>query len=173
MLGSSPTFDHQYNRFLILLPQTLCRRSRGPKGVVSQALKLSRPAGCATTSSNVSRRRLPTSPPKRYNNLTRHLLDDPHILLASPSRPSSHDPAKLMSESSQRISPAVARPSQDMNLSSPQEKRKAGASWKAVEQHILPYNRLGIVVPGLMACIFLTALDQVSIPGTISSFQAN
>src|SRR6266849_10972091 len=38
---------------------------------------------------------------------------------------------------------------------------KAGASWKANEQHVLPPNRLWIVFPGLMCCVFLAALDQV------------
>ncbi|KAN0112081.1 MFS amino acid permease [Russula decolorans] len=37
---------------------------------------------------------------------------------------------------------------------------KAGASWKANEQHVLPHNRFWIVFPGLMCCIFLAALDQ-------------
>ena len=71
-----------------------------------------------------------------------------------------------MSLSSQHINPASIQPSKDMNPRSPEEKPKAGASWKAAEQHILPFNRLGIVIPGLMACIFLTSLDQVSIPVT-------
>ncbi|ETW86054.1 MFS amino acid permease [Heterobasidion irregulare TC 32-1] len=39
-------------------------------------------------------------------------------------------------------------------------KRKAGASWKANEEHVLPKNRLWIVFLGLMACTFLAALDQ-------------
>jgi len=41
------------------------------------------------------------------------------------------------------------------------KERKARASWKDNEQQILPENRLGIVLPGLMCCIFLAALDQV------------
>ncbi|KAI9446101.1 major facilitator superfamily domain-containing protein [Lactarius indigo] len=65
-----------------------------------------------------------------------------------------------MSISSQHISPTAAQPSHDRDLQSAQEKPKAGASWKATEQHVLPYNRLGIVFSGLMACIFLAALDQ-------------
>ncbi len=36
------------------------------------------------------------------------------------------------------------------------------ASWKVNEQQILPRNRLWIVFPGLMCCVFLAALDQVS-----------
>jgi hypothetical protein len=41
------------------------------------------------------------------------------------------------------------------------EKGKAGASWQDSEEQILPENRLRIVFPGLMCCIFLAALDQV------------
>jgi hypothetical protein len=66
--------------------------------------------------------------------------------------------------SSQHLSPVTTPTTGTL---SPQEKPKAGASWKAAEQHVLPYNRLGIVFPGLMACIFLAALDQVSILVTI------
>lgn len=65
-----------------------------------------------------------------------------------------------MSVSSQHISPMTTQPSHDRDLQSTQEKPKAGASWKATEQHVLPYNRRGIVFSGLMACIFLAALDQ-------------
>ena len=54
----------------------------------------------------------------------------------------------------------TAQPSQDRT----HEKPEAGASWKTTEQHVLPFNRLGIVIPGLMACVFLAALDQVSTP---------
>jgi hypothetical protein len=75
-------------------------------------------------------------------------------------------PATLMSLSSQHLNTAGTQPSNDINIRSPQEKPKAGASWKAEEQHVLPFNRLGIVIPGLMACISLTTLDQVSIPAT-------
>ncbi|KAN0140983.1 Major facilitator superfamily domain containing protein [Lactarius tabidus] len=52
------------------------------------------------------------------------------------------------------------QPFQGRNLVSPREEPKAGASWIAEEQHVIPYNRLGIVIPGLMACIALIALDQ-------------
>ena len=40
-------------------------------------------------------------------------------------------------------------------------KGKPGASWKDGERHVLPKNRLSIVFPGLMLCVFLAALDQV------------
>lgn len=39
--------------------------------------------------------------------------------------------------------------------------KAAGASWKNNEQQVLPQNRLWIVFPGLMCCVFLAALDQV------------
>ena len=71
-----------------------------------------------------------------------------------------------MSLSSQHIDLVTTQPSKDMNPRSPEEKPKAGASWKAEEQHVLPFNRLWIVIPGFMACSSLTALDQVSIPVT-------
>jgi len=77
-----------------------------------------------------------------------------------------------MSVSSPHINPAATQPSNDINIRSTQEKPKAGASWKAAEQHVLPYNRLGIVIPGLMACISLTALDQtivaISLPTIVN-----
>ena len=38
---------------------------------------------------------------------------------------------------------------------------EAGASWKDNERQVLPQNRLWIVFPGLMCCVFLAALDQV------------
>jgi hypothetical protein len=38
---------------------------------------------------------------------------------------------------------------------------KPGASWKGNEEHVLPKNRIGMVFFGLMACVFLAALDQV------------
>jgi hypothetical protein len=42
-----------------------------------------------------------------------------------------------------------------------QEVHKTRASWKENEQQILPQNRLWLVFPGLMCCVFLAALDQV------------
>lgn len=42
------------------------------------------------------------------------------------------------------------------------QKTKPGASWKANEQHVLPKNKMPFVFTGLMLCIFLAALDQVS-----------
>jgi hypothetical protein len=67
----------------------------------------------------------------------------------------------------QHISPAATQPVQNRNLQSPQEEPKAGASWIAAEQHIIPYNHLGILISGLMTCMALTAFGQVvSIPVT-------
>ena len=65
-----------------------------------------------------------------------------------------------MSVSSQQLGPTTTQPSHNKNPVS-QDKPKAGASWKAAEQHVLPYNRLWIVFTGFMACTFLAALDQV------------
>ena len=77
-----------------------------------------------------------------------------------------------MSVSSQPIGPTTTQPPQAKNLlSNHQEKAKAGASWKAAEQHVLPYNRLWIVVSGLFACVSLAALDQVFISFTFSHFR--
>jgi hypothetical protein len=42
-----------------------------------------------------------------------------------------------------------------------QSKTKPGASWQGNEQQLLPKNRIIIVFLGLMACIFLAAIDQV------------
>ena len=44
-----------------------------------------------------------------------------------------------------------------------QTKTKPSASWKANEQHVLPKNNMPFVFSGLMLCLFLAALDQVSI----------
>ena len=68
-----------------------------------------------------------------------------------------------MSVSSQYPSPADTQPSQNIDLLSSQEKPEAGVSWRAAEQHVLPYNLLGIVITGLIVCMSLAALDQVSI----------
>lgn len=47
----------------------------------------------------------------------------------------------------------------------PPVKSKAVQHWKEGEEHVLPQNRLGVVFAGLMACVFLAALDQVCILG--------
>jgi hypothetical protein len=43
----------------------------------------------------------------------------------------------------------------------PGGKAEPGASWNQKEEHVLPKNRLGIVLFGLMCAMFLAALDQV------------
>ncbi|KAF8843661.1 MFS general substrate transporter [Paxillus ammoniavirescens] len=43
----------------------------------------------------------------------------------------------------------------------PGEEEKPGASWNQKEEHVLPKNRLGIVLFALMCTTFLTALDQM------------
>ena len=43
----------------------------------------------------------------------------------------------------------------------PAEKAKPGQHWKHTEEHVLPKNRMSLVFTGLMACVFLAALDQV------------
>ncbi|OCB88604.1 MFS general substrate transporter [Sanghuangporus baumii] len=64
-------------------------------------------------------------------------------------------------ETTRTISESPAHP--------PAPKQKPGAAWKANEQHVLPENRLLIVFPGLMLCVFLAALDQV-IPGFVAVY---
>jgi hypothetical protein len=55
----------------------------------------------------------------------------------------------------------IVTPMQEKQEKQEKHTGKAGASWKANEQHVLPHNRFWIVFPGLMCCIFLAALDQV------------
>ena len=38
---------------------------------------------------------------------------------------------------------------------------KSVKHWKQNEEHVLPKNRMSLVFSGLMACVFLAALDQV------------
>ncbi|KDR73516.1 hypothetical protein GALMADRAFT_614600 [Galerina marginata CBS 339.88] len=49
---------------------------------------------------------------------------------------------------------------QDSQNATTKEKARPGASWKTDETHVLPKNRLGIVFLGLMASVFLAAIDQ-------------
>jgi hypothetical protein len=65
----------------------------------------------------------------------------------------SHDPL--------RPSPDPAPMNSPHEIVPVQEKDKTRATWKADERHVLPENRFWIVIPGLMCCIFLAALDQV------------
>lgn len=65
----------------------------------------------------------------------------------------SHDPL--------RPSPDPAPTDSPHEIVPVQEKDKTRAAWTADERHVLPENRFWIVIPGLMCCIFLAALDQV------------
>lgn len=38
---------------------------------------------------------------------------------------------------------------------------KPEAHWKNNEEHVIPKNNMPLVFTGLMACVFLAALDQV------------
>ncbi|PIL23975.1 MFS general substrate transporter [Ganoderma sinense ZZ0214-1] len=73
---------------------------------------------------------------------------------------------------------ASEKPEHDAALSPPSSDVKKGdqggkssAHWKHNEEHVLPKNRMSLVFTGLMACVFLAALDQISwadiIPQTI------
>jgi hypothetical protein len=66
----------------------------------------------------------------------------------------SHNPV----HASPGLAPTNSPHEKDMPV---QEVPQTRASWKANEQQILPQNRLWIVFPGLMCCVFLAALDQV------------
>ena len=45
---------------------------------------------------------------------------------------------------------------------SAQQEKKTKSDWRANEQQVLPENNLPLVFFGLMASVFLSALDQVS-----------
>ena len=44
-----------------------------------------------------------------------------------------------------------------------EKKAKPGAAWKDGEIHVLPKNNLTVVFAAFMCCVFLAALDQVSL----------
>lgn len=50
--------------------------------------------------------------------------------------------------------------------------KRPGASWKKVEEHVIPKNRLGIVFLGLMCTIFLVALDQTIVATALPTIVA-
>ncbi|KIK90429.1 hypothetical protein PAXRUDRAFT_681387 [Paxillus rubicundulus Ve08.2h10] len=52
-------------------------------------------------------------------------------------------------------------------------KAEPGASWNQKEQHVLPQNRLGIVLFGVMCTTFLAALDQTIIATALPTIVAN
>ncbi|KAF8843668.1 MFS general substrate transporter [Paxillus ammoniavirescens] len=53
------------------------------------------------------------------------------------------------------------------------EKAAPGASWNQKEEHVLPKNRLGIVLFGLMCAMFLAALDQTIVATALPTIVAN
>ncbi|KAH7929620.1 MFS general substrate transporter [Leucogyrophana mollusca] len=53
------------------------------------------------------------------------------------------------------------------------EKAKPGESWKKNEEHVLPKNRLGIVLFGLMCSMFLAALDQTIVATALPTVVAH
>lgn len=52
-------------------------------------------------------------------------------------------------------------------------KERPGASWKKVEEHIIPKNRLGIVFIGWMCTIFLVAIDQTVVATALPTIVAD
>jgi hypothetical protein len=71
----------------------------------------------------------------------------------------SHDPLRPSPDPAPTNSPHDIVPVQE-NLEK-DNKTRASADARANERQVLPENRLWIVFPGLMCCIFLAALDQV------------
>ncbi|KIK92949.1 hypothetical protein PAXRUDRAFT_829496 [Paxillus rubicundulus Ve08.2h10] len=55
----------------------------------------------------------------------------------------------------------------------PGQKAEPGASWNQKEEHVLPKNRLGIVLFGLMCAIFLAALDQTIVATALPTIVAD
>ncbi|KAF5327370.1 hypothetical protein D9619_004462 [Psilocybe cf. subviscida] len=64
--------------------------------------------------------------------------------------------------------PKVVTPEQGELSSAAKKKAPPGASWKSDEAHEIPKNRLGIVFAGLMATVFLAALDQATLPTIVN-----
>ncbi|RPD66097.1 MFS amino acid permease [Lentinus tigrinus ALCF2SS1-7] len=52
------------------------------------------------------------------------------------------------------------------------DKAKPGAHWKLNEEHVLPKNNIPIVFTGLMACVFLAALDQTIVSTALPTIVA-
>ncbi|KAH7889336.1 major facilitator superfamily domain-containing protein [Phlebopus sp. FC_14] len=65
---------------------------------------------------------------------------------------------------------AAAKP--ETSADKPVQKAKPGASWSQNEEHVLPKNRLGIVMFGLMCCMFLAALDQTIVATALPTIVA-
>ncbi|KAF9475844.1 MFS amino acid permease [Pholiota conissans] len=60
----------------------------------------------------------------------------------------------------QLVDDQVVESPQANDTSEIKKKARPGASWKATEEHVLPKNNLKIVFAGLMATVFLAAMDQ-------------
>jgi hypothetical protein len=89
------------------------------------------------------------------------------VLIRFSSEPSSRPTTLKLSQP--LVSPPIMAPN-DPEIAAPAEsssttkaaKYEPGASWKNQETQQIPKNRIAIVFSGLMACIFLAAIDQVS-----------
>ncbi|KAF8843669.1 MFS general substrate transporter [Paxillus ammoniavirescens] len=55
----------------------------------------------------------------------------------------------------------------------PGGKAEPGASWNQKEEHVLPKNRMGIVLFGLMSAMFLAALDQTIVATALPTIVAD
>ena len=75
-----------------------------------------------------------------------HIADGPH----------DHE----MSSENTQAPAAIPAPKPPSDVEK-EDKAKPGAHWKLNEEHVLPKNNIPLVFTGLMACVFLAALDQV------------
>ena len=82
-----------------------------------------------------------------------------HLSIEDPCFPHTMSPSSI--HASPDLAPTNSPHGMDLPDMPVQEVHKTRASWKENEQHILPQNRLWLVFPGLMCCVFLAALDQV------------
>ncbi|KAI1795901.1 MFS amino acid permease [Ganoderma leucocontextum] len=74
---------------------------------------------------------------------------------------------------------ASEKPEHDATPSPPSSDVKTGeqlakstAHWKLNEEHVLPKNRMSLVFTGLMACVFLAALDQTIVATALPTIVA-
>lgn len=88
------------------------------------------------------------------------LFSRPRQLDTSRPRPSANMASEQSQQTASAPPPAVSAPVSDPEKA-PAEKAKPGQHWKHNEEHVLPKNRMSLVFSGLMACVFLAALDQV------------
>ncbi|KAM5535182.1 hypothetical protein V8D89_011118 [Ganoderma adspersum] len=71
-------------------------------------------------------------------------------------------------KSEQDVTPSP--PSSDVKKGEPGA--KSSAHWKHNEEHVLPKNRMSLVFTGLMACVFLAALDQTIVATALPTIVA-